>query len=398
MVISLKSEFDSLISADVKSAIMTASKVAEKNNIKIYLIGGIVRDLILANDIKDVDISVEYDAIEYAKLLVEETECEIISTQENLRTAKVRFLNGVEIDFASTREEKYTKSGVLPIAYNFGCELSKDVKRRDFTINTLALSLTSKEKFSLVDYLGGYEDIQNKKIKIIHNKSFIDDPSRIIRALKFKVRFDFEIEEQTSILMQNYLNNVDTTMPLERIKSELKQYFSIPQKGIYEYLITTNAYKLIADNPIKKIDDNRIQYEDDLWFIYIALLLVNSSYDERLNLSASEKRILLEVKEMMEMSAPVTNIEIYNAFSNKSDLSLRIYYLISKDEALQRFLTALKQIKVLITGKELIELGFIPSPYFNELFEKVLKEKLDGNLQTKEDELEFVKQFIKKEE
>lgn len=125
MVISLKSEFDSLISADVKSAIMAASKVAENHNIKIYLIGGIVRDLILANDIKDVDISVEYDAIEYAKLLVEETECEIISTQENLRTAKVKFSNGIEIDFASTREEKYTKSGVLPVAYNFGCELSK---------------------------------------------------------------------------------------------------------------------------------------------------------------------------------------------------------------------------------------------------------------------------------
>lgn len=398
MVISLKSEFDSLISADVKSAIMVASKVAENHNIKIYLIGGIVRDLILANDIKDVDISVEYDAIEYAKLLVEETECEIISTQENLRTAKVKFSNGIEIDFASTREEKYTKSGVLPVAYNFGCELSKDVKRRDFTINTLALSLMGKEKFSLVDYLGGYEDIQNKKIRIIHNNSFIDDPSRIIRALKFKVRFDFEIEEQTSILMQNYLNNVDMTMPLERIKGELKQYFSIQKKGIYEYLITTNAYKLIADNPIKKIDDNRIQYEDDLWFIYIALLLVNSNYDERLNLSSSEKKVLLEVKEMLEMKLPVSNIEVYNSYSNKNDISLRIYYLISQEKTLQRFLTALKQIKVLITGKELIELGFIPSPYFNELFEKVLKEKLDGNLQTKEDELEFVKQFIKKEE
>lgn len=258
--------------------------------------------------------------------------------------------------------------------------------------------MTGKEKFSLVDYLGGYEDIQNKKIRIIHNNSFIDDPSRIIRALKFKVRFDFEIEEQTFSLMQDYLNNVDTTMPLERIKGELKQYFSIQKKGIYEYLITTNAYKLIADNPIKKIDDNRIQYEDDLWFIYIALLLVNSNYDERLNLSASEKKVLLEVKEMLEMKLPVSNIEVYNSYSNKNDISLRIYYLISQEKTLQRFLTALKQIKVLITGKELIELGFIPSPYFNELFEKVLKEKLDGKLQTKEDELEFVKQFIKKEE
>lgn len=398
MFISLKNEFDCLISADFKSAILSASKIAEKHNIKIYLIGGIVRDLILNKSIKDIDIAIEFNAVEFAQVLEKEADCRIISIQENLKTAKVRFFDTVEIDFASTREEKYTKSGVLPVAYNFGCELSKDVKRRDFTINTLALTLVGEEKFLLVDYFDGYNDIKNKKIRILHDKSFIDDPSRIIRALKFQIRFNFELEEQTETLMQNYLNNVNTTMPLERIKSELKQYFSIPQKGIYEYLIKTNAYKLIANNPIKKIDDNLIKYEDDSWFIYIALLLVNSNYDERLNLSSYEKKVLSEVKEMLEMPSPATNIDIYNAYSNKNDISLKIYYLISHDETLKRFLTALKQIKVLITGKELIELGFIPSPYFNELFEKVLKEKLDGKLRTKNEELEFVKQFIKKDE
>lgn len=398
MFISLKNEFDCLISADFKSAILSASKIAEKHNIKIYLIGGIVRDLILNKSIKDIDIAVEFNAIEFAQILEKEADCKIISIQENLKTAKVKFFDTVEIDFASTREEKYTKSGVLPVAYNFGCELSKDVKRRDFTINTLALSLVGEEKFLLVDSFNGYEDIKNKKIKILHDRSFIDDPSRIIRALKFQIRFNFELEEQTKTLMQEYLNNVDTTMPLERIKGELKQYFSIPQKGIYEYLIKTNAYKLVANNPIRNVDENYIQDTDDLWFVYIALLLVNSDFDERLNLSSYEKKVLSEVKEMLEMPSPATNIDIYNVYSNKNDISLKIYYLISHDETLKKFLTALKQIKVLITGKELIELGFIPSPYFNELFEKVLKEKLDGKLQTKDEELEFVKQFIKKDE
>lgn len=398
MFISLKNEFDCLISADFKSAILSASKIAEKHNIKIYLIGGIVRDLILKKSIKDIDIAVEFNAIEYAQILEKEVDCKIISVQENLKTAKVKFFDTVEIDFASTREEEYTKSGVLPVAYNFGCELSKDVKRRDFTINTLALSLVGGEKFLLVDSFNGYEDIKNKKIRILHDKSFIDDPSRIIRALKFQIRFNFELEEQTEALMQKYLNNIDRTMPLERIKGELKQYFSIPQKGIYEYLIKTNVYKLIANNPIRNIDENYIQDTDDVWFVYIALLLVNSDFDERLNLSSYEKKVLSEVKEMLEMPSPATNIDIYNTYSNKNDISLKIYYLISHDETLKRFLTALKQIKVLITGKELIELGFIPSPYFNELFEKVLKEKLDGKLQTKNEELEFVKQFIKKDE
>ena len=83
---------------------------------------------------------------------------------------------------------------------------------------------------------------------------------------------------------------------------------------------------------------------------------------------------------------------------NKNDISLKIYYAISNDKTVENFLKALKQIKVLITGKDLIELGFIPSAYFNELFEKILKEKLSGKIQTKEEEIKFVKQFIKKEE
>lgn len=398
MAISLYKEYEELISAEYKSAISYASEMAEKNGIKIYLIGGIVRDLILKNQIKDIDIAVEYDAVEFSKILASGIDCEIIATQENLRTAKVKFKNGVEIDFASTREETYTKSGVLPIAHNFGCPLELDVKRRDFTINTLALNLTGEEKYFLVDYFDGYSDIQNEKIRILHDKSFLDDPSRIIRALKFKVRFDFELEEKTYNLMQEYLSKVDKTMPLERIKGELKQYFSISKQGLYQYLIGTNAYKLISNNPIKDIDEAIFQNEENIWFIYFVLLITNCDYDERFNLTSIEKKIISEVKEMINSKSPISNLEIYNRYVDKNDVSLNIYYVISKDKTVEKFLKALKQIKVLITGKDLIELGFIPSAYFNELFEKILKEKLEGNIQTREEELEFVKQFIKKEE
>ena len=327
MVISLHKEYEELVPAEYKSAIFSASKIAEKYNIKIYLIGGIVRDLILKNKIKDIDIAVEYDAVEFAKILEEEVDCKVIAIQENLRTAKVNFSNNVEIDFASTREETYTKSGVLPIAHNFGCTLEKDVRRRDFTINTLGLNLTGKDKFLLVDYFNGYSDIQNKEIRILHNKSFIDDPSRIIRALKFKVRFDFELEEQTFAIMQTYLNNIDTTMPLERIKGELKQYFSIQKNGLYDYLIKTNAYKLISNNPIKEVDEIFFKDECDLWFVYFILLLINCEYDERLNMTSVEKKILLEIKEMLNSKIPSSNLEIYNKYIFKEISFLSIYLL-----------------------------------------------------------------------
>ena len=395
-------EFESFISQDYKFAISEIAMIAELSGIKIYLIGGIVRDLILKTPVKDVDITVEGNAIEFCKNLEQKTDCKIIAVQENLRTAKVEFKSGVVIDFASTREEFYPEQGVLPVAKNFGCKLINDVKRRDFTINTLALELTGNEKFKLVDYFDGYSDIQNKKIKILHDKSFEDDASRIVRAIKFQMRLGFDIDEKTEKLMQNYLKNVNKTMPLERIKNELRQYFCISADNLYQNLTEKNVYKLISDNPIKNIDLSALekikQYFDfsNLWFIYIALMIVNSDFENpRLNLTANEKKILREVKELQALyPLKDENFEIYSALIEKTELSPVIYYVITRDNAVLKFYSALKQIKVLITGKDLIDLGFIPSPYFTKLFETVLKEKLSGNLQTKREELEFVKKFL----
>lgn len=398
MLISLKNEFNNAICEDYKVAIKKAFDIASKKNVKIYLIGGIVRDLILANEIKDIDIALQADVVSLINDF-EAVGCEILNIQENLRTIKVKFPNGTVIDFASTREEKYTQSGILPVAYNFGCELEKDIKRRDFTINTLAMD----ENYSLVDYCNGYEDIKNKKIRILHDNSFIDDPSRIVRALKFKERFGFELEENTAELMKNYLAQINDNMPLERIKSELRQYFEIKKPNLYSNLIKSGAYKLVSDNPVEKI------YDDDLtvclydikekWYIYIALLIVKSDYAiDRLNLTTSEKRVIKEVRELLQKEVPKTKIGIYNLFNNLMGLSVALYYMISANPQVKEFLTSLKDVNVLISGKDLIELGFTPSPYFNELFELVLKEKLEGRLRTKEEEIDFVKQFIKKGE
>ncbi len=405
-MINLINEYNLAIGEKVKQTLSEIALVAEQRNINIFLIGGIVRDLILKNPIKDIDIAIETDAIKFGDILTQNFNCEIVKIQENLHTIKVKFLNGVIIDFASTREEKYSNSGILPIAYNFGCELEKDIKRRDFTINTLALKLTGNDKFTLIDYVQGYSDILNKKIRILHKNSFIDDPSRIIRALKFKIRLNFDIENKTYLSMQEYLQNVNTEMPLTRIKNELKQYFSINKKGIYKYLIESKAYKLLSDNTPLLLNENLINelkkydFLENLNFKYIYLLslFINSDYEEpRYNLNSFEKNILKEVINLLNKSKQDfdTNEKIYSLLSDISEYSIVLYYAISGNQAVKKFLTALKDINVLVTGKDLIEAGFIPSPFFNELFEKILKEKLNGKLKTKEEEIKFIKRFLK---
>lgn len=404
MAIFLEKEFEEAIPKSCKEAIYIASDVASNSKISIFLIGGIVRDLIIGNEVKDIDIAVEGDAVDFAKILEKNHYCKVLNIQENLRTAKVLFSNGCVIDFASTREEKYISSGILPVAYNFGCNLELDIKRRDFTINTLALALTGSNKYSLVDFCGGYDDILNKQIRILHKNSFIDDPSRIIRALKFKMRFSFDYEEETYLLMQKYLDNVSNSMPLERIKGELKQYFAIEKENLFEEFLDTNSYKLFSDVAIDLIDYKRIQQmnidKSELWFVYLVLLVINSSFSlERLNLTAYEKKIIKEVNELfMDKVENYSDYELYRRFSGLIDLSIKIYYVLTGDNAVYKFFDELKHIKVKINGKDLIDLGFKPSPFFNEIFDKILREKINGNITTKKEEIGFVKNCIKKEE
>lgn len=400
MPISLIKEFNNLLSEEYKSAINAATSVARLHNIKIYLIGGIVRDLIMKNAIKDIDITVEYNAIDFCEILEKEADFKIISVQENLKTAKMQFKNGVEIDFASTREEKYDKSGNLPVAYNFGCELKNDVKRRDFTINTLAVSLSEDDKYSLIDYFNGYNDIINRQIKILHEESFIDDPSRIIRALKFKQRFDFDIENNTYSLMQKYLKNVNSTMPLERIKGELRQYFSIDKNNLYKYIIETEAYKLISDNAVLEFNldyyNEILSYnlfdKENKWFLFFLLLIFKSDFAaERLNLNTTEKKVVSDLRELYFSKIKNDGYEIYKAFQGKLNIAIAAYYVITGSIFVKKFVEELKDIKIEINGNDLIEMGLSPSPLFNEIFERILKEKINGNIKNKTEELEFVK-------
>lgn len=404
MAILLEKELKKSISKETQLVLEKVSVLAQNFGIDVFLIGGIVRDILLQNQISDIDIAVQGNAVEFAQYIQSHSAAKVVAFQENLKTAKVDFENNIVIDFASTREEKYSKSGVLPVAYNFGCKLENDVKRRDFTVNTLAIQLTGENKFYLVDYYNGYQDLKDKKIRILHSKSFIDDPSRIIRALKFKKRLNFEIEESTYNLMQTYLFDVDKEMPLERVKNEFKQYFSIKSDDLYSEIIETNAFRLISDNPIldinqknfKNAKDFHLDIQDDIWFVYFILLVVNSDFAiKRLNLTGYELRVIKEVKTLISSSVndSSSNKEIYSIFNNMLEASIFIYYLITGNEAVEKFFVALKEIKVLLTGKDLIDLGFIPSAYFNKLFDKILNEKLNGNLKTKEEEIEFVKQF-----
>ena len=156
---------------------------------KLYYVGGYVRDEILGFPSLDIDYCYIGNAIDFAKGL------DIVKSNQELCTVRV-LDEGNEVDIASTRTEFYPKEGHLPVVNKVGCSLLEDLQRRDFTINALAKNTLTGEIF---DCFNGLDDIKNKKIRVLHDKSFIEDPSRIIRALKFSVRLGFDLDKLSLI-------------------------------------------------------------------------------------------------------------------------------------------------------------------------------------------------------
>ena len=146
MTLNLKDKIKSQLPKAALNALELCSKTADDNGFKIYLIGGVVRDLLLEKKIIDIDVTVEGNATEFCHTLSDKKICKILQVQNELKTVKALFKNDIAIDFASTRQEFYPKRGHLPVIARIGCTLEEDVLRRDFTINSLAISLNEKER------------------------------------------------------------------------------------------------------------------------------------------------------------------------------------------------------------------------------------------------------------
>lgn len=395
---------------------------------KLFYIGGVVRDELLDKQSIDIDITYVGNAIEYCSKFGE-----VIQIKPDFGTVRVKIpssphreiadfapstgsghnvseeLNNVIVDFASTRSETYPKKGHLPVVEKIGCSLKEDVLRRDFTINALAKSITTGE---IVDYVGGLKDLKNKKLRVLHDNSFIDDPTRIIRGLKFAMRFNFELEEHTKKLQDEYLKNINYDMSYKRIKKELIETFNAPISNItkeykkqrtFERFINEKIYKLVTPNDVEipsiNIEEliekycldmdchvaNAPSNDEHIWLIYVGVLKDLS----RLPLTKIEQKILDDVPQNILNS----DFELYKTFENAKIETILLYAILKDQKGAKHYLDNLRNIKISINGKDLQNLGISPSPQYQEIFDEVLKAKLQNPKMTKEDELKIAKSY-----
>lgn len=349
---------------------------------KLFYIGGVVRDELLGRESFDIDITYVGNAIEYCSKFGE-----VIQENPDFGTVRVN-VGGREVDFASTRSESYPRKGHLPVVEKIGCSLKEDVLRRDFTINALAKSVTTGE---IVDYTGGLEDLKNKKLKVLHDESFIDDPTRIIRGLKFSIRFGFDLDEHTRKLQEEYLANINYDMSYKRVKKELIETFNLNSNKAFERFINENIYKLVTENDVKipdidiekLVNDYKPEY---VWLVYVGVLKDLS----KLPLTKIEQKIIDEVPNKILSN----DFEIYKAFENARLETVLLYGILYDEKIARHYLDDLKQIKISVTGNDLLDLGIKPSPRYQEIFDEILKCKLANPDMTKDEELEYLKNLI----
>ncbi len=348
----------------------------------LYYIGGVVRDKLLGKESFDIDITYVGNAIEYCSKFGE-----VIQENPDFGTVRVN-VNGKFVDFASTRAESYPQKGHLPVVTKIGCSLKEDVLRRDFTINALAMNTKTGE---IVDYVGGQEDLRNKTLRVLHDESFTDDPTRIIRGLKFRVRFGFDLEKHTKELQEKYLRNINYDMSYKRVKKELIETFDLNSQAAFDIFVKEGIYKLVSPEEFKKpkinIEELVKKYQKEIkniWIIYVGLLPDLS----RIELTKQEKKI---INDSNSIGILHNDFEIYKAFENMAVESILLYGIKHDLQAAIKYLDVLRQIKVTITGDDLKKQGIKPSVQYQKIFDAILKEKLKNPKLTKAEELSIAK-------
>ncbi|MBN8568516.1 MAG: HD domain-containing protein [Ignavibacteria bacterium] len=223
---------------EIKDKILeTIGAEADRANYEIYVIGGYVRDFILGKQSTDIDIMVLGDATEFAHTVAKRFNTELNAVYKNFGTALLMVTdNNIEykIEFASARKESYNRNSRKPEVAD--ANLEEDISRRDFTINTLAVSLNNKSYGELIDLYNGVEDIKNGIIKtpLDPMKTFDDDPLRIMRAIRFASRLNFKIEEQTYkaiVSMKERLKEAEV-VSTERVTDEFLQILMTDKPSI----------------------------------------------------------------------------------------------------------------------------------------------------------------------
>ncbi len=398
-----------------------AGQVADELGMNVYVVGGFVRDLLLRRENLDIDLVVEGDGIQFARALARKFSARV-KTHKKFGTSVIIFPDGFKIDVATARWEYYEYPAAMPTVALSSIKL--DLFRRDFTINTLAIKLNSRDFGVLIDFFGAQRDLKDGIIRVLHSLSFIDDPTRILRAVRFEKRFGFKIGKHTLRLIKNTLKlGIFDKLSAKRLLTELKLILEEQDpRDCLKRLDELDILQVI--HPALHLEKKNLGVIDSIyhvlawydllyrkekpekWMLYLAGLLSSMTPDRRreaaarLGIAGRRAELIINAPEnahetcgRLEQMRQTPNSRIYHLLRDLP-LELLLFSMAVCSERVRQvishFITNLLMVRPELTGDDLKKLGFTPGPLYRKILNRLLAARLDQEVRDRQEETALV--------
>jgi len=414
------------LSVETKAMLARVGELGDREKIKVYLVGGIIRDLLIRYPPeKDLDFVVIGDAVSFAFKL-QKLLGGTVRHFERFKTASLLIENETRLDLATARKEYYLAPASLPRVESSG--LKDDLFRRDFTINAMACSLAGDNYGRLYDFYNGRQDLQQKQIRVLNEQSFTDDPLRLLRAVRFEQRYNFTIEMNTMELVQKAVKeNMLEKVGRQRLNHELRLVYRelspvkvlkrFEQLQMLERLYPGVAADKTTWQLLSKIEDILNWFSGLKWnkapdkeLVYLGGLLYRLESGERsaiikkLYLSREKSAILQKAFGEIAVAQKRLNWQELNASQIVSFLNhlpaetLLLAYAVTDEkpikEHLEKYIAELRVIRPQLDGSDLKEMGVNPGPLYRKVIERLKQAVLDGEVKGLTEEKAYVEKYL----
>ncbi len=402
------------LSREMIQLLQAIGGVADKLEYNAFAVGGFVRDLLLKKPNLDLDIVIEGDGVGFAKALAAHLGGRY-RTHERFKTAVVLLPDGFKVDIATARLEYYEYPAAMPTVELSSIKL--DLYRRDFTINAMAIQLNQEHFGTLIDFFNSQNDLKQKSIKVLHNLSFVEDPSRIFRAVRFEQRMGFQISPHTRRLIINAVNmQLFGKSQDSRFLSELKIIFSeenplpaiqrLAEFDLFQFLWPDlrphyeidRRFTHILTQAQLAISWFRLLYLEEPcrnWVVYLLAIMSRSGLSElsafctRFQETTKVKEYLLDQKDRADKALHQLSREnnhknstIATCFEEITIEGLLYIMAIARKKhvkkAVSLYVTSLRHIDAGLSGNDLMAMGYTPGPQFKEILSYLKNLRLDN--------------------
>ncbi|MBR4195150.1 MAG: CBS domain-containing protein [Synergistaceae bacterium] len=397
---------------------------AHELGMRAYLVGGTVRDILMGVNNTDIDISVEGDA---EKLVMSWDEPGCKSTLHGrYKTGTITFPDGEKVDVATARREFYEYAAATPTVQN--SSLKQDLSRRDFTVNAMSISLSDDDWGTLTDNYGGRADLKDRLLKILHNLSFVEDPSRVLRGIRLEQRLNMRFEDNTMRLLKSAVKGgLLELLSTTRIRTELeldakescfrKIVMRMQELGVWNALFTgmyvspAVYHRLrILEHFMKQMSFHGINFKGMEWIVKMAVVFTDSKPDvrfsamDRMNLSPSERENLTKcftqwpnVEKFCAGYKTIKNSDAYLFFKDYGAVPLLYWLTCLKTREARRLVVEHLELwigyKGQLTGKNLQAMG-LKGKEIGEALAQIKLAVIDREIKSLEDEIQYVRKNI----